>query len=496
MSNNNPILKGENLYKRFEGVIAVNGISSSLYEGDILGLIGENGAGKSTLVKLLIGEHSKDSGRTFYCNREVNWIDTYEAMLEGVGLVHQKPTLIPDLTAAENIFLGKEFTRKGLVDGSRILREAEELLIKYPISPSFNLKLIASDMSAGQREITEILKVLSFNPKVLILDEPTASLTEDESKRLISIIKILNKEEGLSVIFISHRMEEVFDLCTKIEVLRNAKSVGIVNKKDFNRNKIIHMIINRDLSEFYPQKASEIGRCVLEAKGLCSEDIKDISIKVNAGEIVGIYGLSGAGMTETVESIFGLRKIDKGTLYINGQELKNIKVSHLIDKNIFLIPEDRDIKGLFAKFTVSENMTISHLDYLLPGLLINKWKEKSIVKRGIKDFGIVCADINQEMYSLSGGNQQKVVIAKWLFKDCDVLILDDPTVGVDIGTKREIYLMLRKLTDEGKGIIMVSSEILEIIGLADRVYTMREGSISSELCGNEINQKNILEYVL
>lgn len=496
MNKNNPILKGENLYKRFEGVLAVDGICSTLYEGDILGLIGENGAGKSTLVKLLVGEYIKDSGQVIYYNKKVNWTDTYEALIEGVGLVHQKPILVPDLTAAENIFLGKEFTRKGLVDGSKILREAEELLIKYPINLSFDLKTIAAEMSAGQREITEILKVLSFNPKVLILDEPTASLTEDESKRLISIIKKLNEENGLSVIFISHRMEEVFDLCTRIEVLRNAKSVGIVNKEDFNRDKIIHMIINRDLSEFYPQKAVKIGRCVLETKGLCSEDIKDIDIKVNTGEIVGIYGLSGAGMTETVESIFGLRKIDKGTLHINGQELKNVKVSQLIDKNVFLIPEDRDIKGLFTKFTVRENMTISHLDYLVPNFLINKWKEKSIVKRGIKDFGIVCADIDQEMHSLSGGNQQKVVIAKWLFKDCDVLILDDPTVGVDIGTKREIYLMLRKLTDEGKGIIMVSSEILEIIGLADRVYTMREGSISSELCGNEINQKNILEYVL
>ncbi len=496
MSNNNPILKGESLYKRFEGVLAVNGICSTLYEGDILGLIGENGAGKSTYVRLLVGEHIKDSGKVFYCNREVNWMDTYEALIDGVGLIHQKPTLVPELTAAENIFLGKEFTAKGLVDDSKVLKKAEELLIKYPINPSFDLKLIAREMSAGQREITEILKVLSFNPKVLILDEPTASLTEDESKKLISIIKKLNKEDGLSVIFISHRMEEVFNLCTRIEVFRNAKSVGIVKKEDFDRNKIIHMIINRDLSEFYPEKAVTIGKCLLEAKGLCSEDLKDINIRVNAGEIVGIYGLSGAGMTEIVESIFGLRKIDKGTLHINGQELKSIKVSQLINKNVFLIPEDRDIKGLFTKFTVRENMTISHLDYLLPGFLINKWKEKSIVKRGIKDFGVVCADINQEMHSLSGGNQQKVVIAKWLFKDCNVLILDDPTVGVDIGTKREIYLMLRKLTNKGKGVIMVSSEILEIIGLADRVYTMREGSISSELCVNEINQKNILENVL
>lgn len=496
MSNNSPILKGENLYKRFEGVIAVDGINSTLYEGDILGLIGENGAGKSTLVKLLTGEYNKDSGQVFYHNKKVNWGNTYEAMIEGVGLVHQRPTLVSYLTAAENIFLGKEFTKYGLLNNSKIQIEAEKLLNKYPLNPSFNLNLIASEMSAGQREITEILKVLSFYPKVLILDEPTASLTDDESKRLISIIKKLNKEEGLSVIFISHRMEEVFDLCTKIEVLRNAKSVGFINKKDFNRNKIIHMIINRELTDFYPQKASELGKCVLEAKGLCSDEIKDITIKVNAGEIVGLYGISGAGMTETVESIFGLRKIDTGKLYIDGQELKNIKVFDLINRNIFLVPEDRDTKGLFAEFTLRENMTISHLKYLLPGFIINKKKEQSIVKKGIRNFEILYSDIDQDINTLSGGNQQKVVIAKWLLKDCDVLILNDPTVGVDIGTKREIYLMLRKLTSEGKGIILVSSEILEIIGMADRVYTMREGSVSSELLGNEINQKNILEHVL
>ena len=495
MGNSN-ILKGENLHKRFEGVVAVDSISCSLYEGEILGLVGENGAGKSTFVKLLVGEHLKEHGTIYYRDKEVNWRNSYDSMIDGVGLVHQKPYLVPELTAAENIFLGKEYTKNGIIDESRILKEAKALLTRYPINSAFDPRLIVNEMTAGQREITEILKVLSYNPKVLILDEPTASFTENESKKLISIIKKINREQNMSIIFISHRLEEVFDLCTRITVLRNGKNVGTVDKKDFNKSKIIHMIINRDLSEFYPSKSLHTGKCLFKVDNFNSAELKEISLTVNSGEIVGLYGLSGAGMTEFVESIFGIRKINSGNLFLKGIKLKNISISQSIHNGIYLVPEDRDLKGLFPNFNVKENLTIAHLDYLIPNFLIREKKEKQVVKKAKNDFNITFFNMNQEIHSLSGGNQQKVVIAKWLCKDCDVLILDDPTVGVDIGTKREIYLMLRELTKTGKGIIFVSSEILEIIGIADRVYTMRDGSISAELKGTEINQKNILEHVL
>ncbi|HAK46621.1 MAG TPA: D-xylose ABC transporter ATP-binding protein [Spirochaeta sp.] len=496
MSSSDVILKGVGLHKFFEGVHALNGTSIDLIEGDLLGVVGENGAGKSTLLKVLVGEHDKNSGEIFYRGKEVNWNNPYQAMLEGVGLVHQRPYLVPELTAAENIFLGKEFTTKHLLDASTLNKKAEELLKKYPINLNFDLSLLASEMSAGQREITEILKVLSYDPKILILDEPTASLAKDESEQLMIIIRQLNKEKNLSVIFISHRIEEVFDLCTRIVVLRNGKRVGEVDRNDFDKDKIIYMIINRNLSEFYPSKEGQQGDCFLEVKNFISEDLKDISIKVDGGEIVGLYGLSGAGMTELVESIFGVEAINSGKLYLHGQSMKSIKTSELINNNIYFVPEDRDIKGLFKDFSIKENLVISHIAHLLPGFLINRIKEKNIVKKGLKDHNIIYSNIDQEISSLSGGNQQKVVIAKWLQKECDVLILDDPTVGVDIGTKREVYLILRELTKQGKAIILVSSDILEIIGMADRIYTMREGAVSAELSGNEINQKNILENVL
>lgn len=491
-----PILEGLNLSKRFGGVAAIDDICCCLNRGDLLGLVGENGAGKSTLAKVLVGDHERDKGEIFYEGKEVFWTNPYEALISGVGLVHQRPSLVPELSAAENIFLGKEFTRNGLVNSRRILEEARKLLSEFPVNPEFDLSMKVREMSAGQREITEILKILSYRPSILILDEPTAGLTEEESKNLLSIIKRLNAEEQLSCIFISHRLEEVFDLCTEVDVLRNGKQVGRVEKADFDRNRIIHMIINRDLSEFYPEKSEAIGNCLLEAKSVTTDVLREVDIRVNGGEIIGLYGLSGAGMTEVVETLFGLRQIQKGSLFVGNRRIEQIKVGDLINRGTYLVPGDRDTRGLFAEFTVGENLTITHLNYLMRQFIIRRREEKLIANEAVKDFNIVCTDTNQEIHSLSGGNQQKVVIAKWLFRECNVLMLDDPTVGVDVGTKREVYLMLRNLTKKGKGVILVSSDILEIIGMSDRVYTMREGIVTAELSGKEINQKAILENVM
>lgn len=496
MREENIILQALDLYKYFGGVKAVDGISTEIYKGEIVGFVGENGAGKSTLVKLFISEYRKDSGSLRFNGKDVHWKSSHDALLSGVGLVHQKPELVPDLSAAENIFLGKEITKNSFLQTGAINREANKLLERYPINKEFDLKTKALAMSPAQRVITEILKVLSYDPELLILDEPTASLTKDESEVLLSLITDLNKEKGISVIFISHRLEEVFGFVHRIEVFRNGKSAGKVEKENFDKDKIIHMIINRNLEEFYPPKAGRLGDNLLRVTGLESNKLKDINITVCAGEIVGLYGLSGAGMTEVVESVFGLSHIKSGSIIINDKEFRNIHVSEMIDKKIYLIPEDRDKKGLFSNFSVGENLTIAHLKTLLPDLFIGKRKEKNISIFGIEKFDIKCASVNQEISTLSGGNQQKVLIARWLMKECNVLMLDDPTVGVDIGTKREIYLILRKIADEGNGIILVSSDILEIIGLADKVYTMREGRVTSELKADEITQNNILQAVL
>ncbi|RKX90853.1 MAG: D-xylose ABC transporter ATP-binding protein [Spirochaetes bacterium] len=496
MKENEVILECRNLSKSFEGVQAVREVNLTIRKGSIVGLVGENGAGKSTLVKLIAGEYIRDNGEIIYKENKVFWKNPYEALKAGIGLVHQRPLLISELTGAENIFLGREFIKGFIVDNKKILEKSKQLLKKYPISIEFDLNKKVSDMTAAERQIVEIIKILSFNPEILILDEPTASLTERESKNLFSIIKKLNSSRQLTCIFISHELDEVFELCSEIVVLRNAKKVGNVEKVDFEKDKIIHLIINRDLSEFYPPKSTRKGKCILEINNLTSRTFHHINIKVHEGEIVGLYGLIGAGMSELAESIFGLRDYSEGTIIYNGEEMKNIQVNDMIDKGLYLIPGDRIKNGLFSKFSIGENITITHLNYLIPRFLINKHKENIISVKAAHEFGIVYSNINRNIFTLSGGNQQKVVVAKWLLKDSKLLIFDDPTVGIDIGTKREIYLMLRRLTKEGKGIIFISSEISEMIGIADRIYTMRNGKITEELIGDRINQRNILQNIL
>ncbi len=490
------VLQGVFLNKRFAGVHAVQDVSIELQKGEILGLVGENGAGKSTLLKLLVCEHEKDSGEIYFKGEQVHWSDSYEALMGKVGLIHQRPSLVPDLTAAQNIFLGKEVTHRGMLSDTQICKDAKKLLEAYPINPDFDLSMPVHRMTAGQREVTEILRVLSYEPEVLILDEPTASLTKEESIQLMRILRRLNRENGLSIIHISHRMEEVFDFCTRILVLRNGKRIGTVDKDHFDKKKIIHMIINRDLNEFFPPKEGRTGETLLQVNDVTSEQLDHVTIDLKAGEIVGLYGLSGAGMTDLVETVFGIKRFKSGEVIIRGESFSTIHPTHIIKKHVFLVPEDRDTKGLFTKFSVKDNLMIAHLSSLLPKGLIRRKKESEIARNGVKRFAIKCSGLNQEIRSLSGGNQQKVVIAKWLMEDCDVLMLDDPTAGVDVGTKREVYLILRELTKAGKGVVLVSSDILEIIGMSDRVYTMRDGAISAEIPKPEITQANILEHVL
>jgi ribose transport system ATP-binding protein len=497
MSYNN-ILRVEEIYKQFGATVAVDNISFNLDKRDFLGLVGENGAGKTTLIKMIGGEYKPDRGKIIYKGKETNWETPSSALREGIGIVHQKPLNIPVFSAEENIFLGKEFvTKKLLLDNYSLSNKANNLLKNYPICPNLNLKEKVSNMSPGEMTIVEILKILSYDSDLLILDEPTASLSKNESENLFNSLLFLNKEKSLTIIYISHKIDEIMSLCNKIMVIRNGKNLGVINKNKFNKDSIIRMMINQDIQKFYPDKSNQMGSTVVEIKNLNNGKLKNINLNVKEGEIVGLYGLMGAGMTNVIRCIFGIEKFNDGIIEIkNVKEFHKTTVLEMINQGVYLIPGDRHKYGIFHSFNVRENTTIAHLKNFFPKIFLNKEKETKITHKELSKFHVKYADLDQCLDEVSGGNQQKIIIARWLMKNCKLMILDDPTVGIDIGTKKYIYNLLRELTKKGKGIIFVSSEINEIIGIADRVYTMREGVITGELHGEEINQKNILENIL
>jgi ABC-type sugar transport system ATPase subunit len=497
MKNEKPILTCTKFDKHFGATHAVNNVSFFLNRGDIFGLVGENGAGKSTLIKMIGGECIPDSGKMIYKNSEVKWKKSSDALNNKISIVHQEPLLISSLNGADNIFLNKEHTKGVIIDEEETLKKAKLLLQKYPIYPDLILDKNVDELMLDEKFIVEILKALSYEPDILILDEPTASLPKKSSERLLNLLEELSKKEKKTFIYISHKLEEAIKVCNKIMVLRNGENVGILEKEDIEENKLIKMMINQDYEHFYPKKSENIGNTILQVKNLNTEALKNINIEIKAGEIVGLYGLMGAGMNEIALSIFGINNdLKEGTISLHGKKMHKVEVSSMIKKGVFLIPPDKHKYGLFDTFTVAGNITIAHLYEISPQFLISKSKENKIAEKQAAKFNIKYGNIGQLVEELSGGNQQKIILARWLFKECEVLILVDPTVGIDIGAKREIYNLLRDLTKKNKGILMVSSEINEIVGISDKIYTMRRGRITAELEKEQITQENILKNIL
>jgi len=403
---------------------------------------------------------------------------------------------VSSLSAADNIFLGKESIKGAFIDEEKILKKARLLLKKYPIYPELILDESVDNLLIDERVIIEILKALSYEPNILILDEPTASLPKKSSEMLLKLLKDQSKEKNVTFIYISHKLEEAIEICNKIMVMRNGKKIGILGKEEIDKNLLIKMMINQDLTQFYPKKSENIGNTILQVKNLISENLKNINIEVKEGEIVGLYGLLGAGMNEIALSIFGINDFKKGTIFVDGEKLDKVEVLDIINRGIYLIPPDKHKFSLFDSFTLGENITIAHLYEISPQFLISKSKENKIAEKQAAKFNIKYRNIRQLINELSGGNQQKIILARWLFKECNLLILVDPTVGIDIGAKREIYNLLRNLTENKKGVLLVSSEINEIVGMSDKIYTMRRGEITAELMKDKITQENILKNIL
>jgi len=354
-------------------------------------------------------------------------------------------------------------------------------------------------LTAGEKQVVEILKGLSYDPEVLILDEPTASLPKEEADRLLALVRRLNEERHLTVVYISHKLEETLALCNRVMVLRNGGNVGVVKREGADRPTLIRMMMNSDLSEFYPPKASsEAGTPLLEVEELRSPTLHGVSLHVNAGEIVGLYGLMGAGMSEVARAVFGIAPITSGRIRLGktGEVFERTHVDSMVARGVYLVPEDRHRFGLISTFSVRENTSLAHLDRCLPGALLDFARERRLVEAELAKVRVKYADTEQSIAELSGGNQQKVIVSRWLMQECSVFIVDDPTVGIDIGAKHDLYVLLRELTRQGKAVLMISSEITEIIGMADRLYTMRRGAITAELEGEAIHQQNVLENIL
>lgn len=480
--------------KSFGGVDALKSVDFRVRPGEIHALMGENGAGKSTLIKILAGACLKDSGEIFIKGKKVNITDPRAGINHGISVIYQEFALVGDLSVAENIFIDNLTEGKKMIDWKQLNKRAEKLLEKLGFG-NIDVNIIVSELSVAHQQVVEICKAISRNSFILVLDEPTSVLTSNEVEQLFELLLAL-KENGVSIIYISHRLEEVFRISDRITVLKDGTFVATVDTASINEKQLVNMMIGRELRDFFPPRNATIGEPILELKGInCGNSVKDISFRVNEGEVLGIGGLVGSGRTETARAIFGADKKDSGKVYLFGKPVNIKSPRNAIKLGIGLLPEDRKRHGVLLELPIRYNTTLSSLeDFCGPLAWINKQKEIDFLNKMVQMLAIKAASIEDNVSSLSGGNQQKVAISKLLASDCKVLILDEPTRGVDVGAKIEIYKIINSLAEKGCAIIIISSEMTEIIGMCDRALIMREGSIVGELKKDALTEQNFIKY--
>lgn len=463
----------------------------TLESGEVHALMGENGAGKSTLMKILTGVYTKDAGTVLVDGKEVNYKNPQEAEKAGIVFIYQELNVMFDLTVEENLFMGKEIHGKfGICDKKAMQKKAQEALniLGVNISP----KTVMAELSVGQQQMVEICKALMADAKVIIMDEPTAALTQSETVALFKVIESLRKK-GVSMVYISHRMEEIFELCDRITVLRDGSYIGVKNIPETNMNEIVKMMIGREIGERYPSRNVKIGKEVLKVKELTRKGtFHDVNFSVRAGEVLGVSGLMGAGRTEIMQAIFGNLSYESGTIEIDGKEVKISNPRQAMEHGIGFITEDRKTEGLMLDKSIRENISLCNLRRISKSSVISREAEKNMVAEAIKDLNIKCFGSYHECNNLSGGNQQKVVLAKWILTNPKILILDEPTRGVDIGAKKEIYSIINKLAAQGVAIIMVSSELPEVLGMSDNIMVVREGEVRGIISYEEANQERVM----
>lgn len=493
-----PIVRMEGISKAFPGVQALDMVDLEAYPGEVMGLVGENGAGKSTLMKILSGAYKKDTGRIYLDGKRIEIENPYHAQKLGISTIYQEFNLTPNQTVAQNIFCNREPKKKGIlgtlgfIDKEMMEEEAKKILetLGADISP----KELVKNLSVAERQMVEIAKALSFKAKIIIMDEPTSALGPDEVEKLFEIISQL-KSQGIAVIFISHRLEEVFKIADRITVLRDGKLVGVMRREEATPDKVIYLMVNRPLTEMFKREETKVGDVVLEVKNLSKKGVvENISFKLYKGEILGIAGLVGSGRTEMVRLIFGADKKDSGEIYLDGRKVEINSPEDAVKLGIGLVPEDRQNQGLILKLAVRENIGIPILKKLVNFIFVNKERLNSIAKEFVQKLNIKTPSLLQKTLYLSGGNQQKVVLAKWLSLNPKVLILDEPTRGIDVGAKVEVHAIMNQLAKSGIGIIMISSEMPEVLAMSDRILVMNEGKLVAELSKKEATQEKIMAY--
>lgn len=462
-----------------------------LEDGEVHALMGENGAGKSTLMKILTGVYKKDAGTITIDGKEVNFKNPQEAEKAGIIFIYQELNVLYDLTVEENLFMGKEITKFfGICDKKAMRAKAQEVMEKMGVN--IPVDAVMSDLSVGQQQMVEICKALMVDAKVLIMDEPTAALTERETESLFKVMKSL-REKDVSIVYISHRMEEIFELCDRITILRDGSYIGTEKISEINMDGVVRMMIGREIGERFPKRDVKIGDVVLRVEGLTRKEIfHDVSFDVRAGEVLGVAGLMGAGRTEIMRAIFGCIPKDQGNIYIEGQKVRIKNPEQAIKAGIGFITEDRKTEGLLLEKSISDNIEIANLKTVSKKGVLSRKKEKDLVKKEIEEFHIKCFGPWHECNNLSGGNQQKVVLAKWIATNPKILILDEPTRGVDIGAKKEIYNVINQMAALGVAVVMVSSELPEVLGMSDRIMVVREGEVRGVLDGKAADQEKIM----
>ena len=486
------ILTMKDIDKSFPGVHALDHVNFEVKRGEVHALMGENGAGKSTLMKVLTGIYTKDSGTITFEGKETEFHNTREAQDAGVVIVHQELNMLGHLTVAQNIFIGREFKKGVKIDDKKMNEEAKKLFdrLHIDIDPSDTM----SDLTVGKQQMCEIAKAISHEAKVIIFDEPSAALTESEIEELFKIIRDL-REQDLGSVYISHRMDEIKVITDRVTVMRDGTYVGTLITKDSTKDDIINMMVGRVIYED-PKTESMVAPdapVVLKVDHLnAGKMVQDVSFELRKGEILGFSGLMGAGRTETARAIFGADPKESGDIYINGEKVTINSPQDAVRCGIGYLSEDRKRYGIVVQKTVAENSTMACLENFMSGIFINKKKEKKVAQDYVESLATKTPSVDQLVVNLSGGNQQKVVIAKWLINDCDILIFDEPTRGIDVGAKNEIYKLMNKLASEGKSIIMISSEMTEILRMSDRIVVMCEGRKTGEVRIEEATQEVIM----
>jgi ribose transport system ATP-binding protein len=486
------LLEMKGISKSFPGVKVLEQVDFTLHRGEVHALMGENGAGKSTLMKILGGIYTKDNGSITVNGNVYDIASPSMAQNLGIVIIHQELNMVPHLTVMENIFLGREFTygKSKLINWRRMRQESHRYLSQLGLN--IDPGTLVNELSVGQQQMVEIAKALSMNAEILVLDEPTAALTDREIEALFLVIASL-KEKGVGMIYISHRMEEIFRICDQVTVMRDGHYIGTEYIANTTMDNLVKMMVGREIKDRFPKIKVNLGEEKLTVNGLTQKGkLHDISLSVRAGEIVGIAGLMGAGRTELAKALFGVTPIDRGTISINGKPVSIRKPIDAIQAGIGLITEDRKDEGLLLPLSVNDNLALPNLKILSSFGFMNRSKEQELSDSMIKKLLIKTPNSDQKVGSLSGGNQQKVVIGKWLATSPQVLILDEPTRGVDIGAKKEIYDLMNELVSQGVAILMISSELPEVLGMSDRILVMHEGKISGEFTQEEASQEKIM----